>query len=317
MRTLAVALALALLAVVGGASVATAQTSPLGPAVSIEGDQTEGKVTVERASSFRFTVRNNSTTSGTPLDAQDRADVEISIDGKPADWQVSVTTPQPFQLARGEQATIELHVSVPPESAATEATLTVVATLRPVTSNVPPILGPVQQPPAQDSATLRLTVENSFTRNVMETLGPWIYVLLLLLVAAIVVAIAVAVAARRTLIRLTADARELAVPPGGKVAFAFQVESLAKDTDTALLQVSAVPEGWAAFLPVPELVLEPGQPQEVSLVVIAPRGTAQGTRQAILVTATSAKAPRGAANLEFVATVEGIEELPTAPRRAK
>jgi hypothetical protein len=295
-----------------------AQAQSLDPGVSVEGEASEGTVTVEQVKSFRFTVKNTSPTSGTPFDAEDKAWVNVTFEGVPLDWTVSAT-PQSFRLGRGEAASVDVQVSVATGSSAKEANIMVVATLTPVTAQVP-IPAPIPVPgtePVTAEAPIHLRVDDSFTRDVMEALGPWIYVLLLLLVAAIVVAIGIAVASRRTLVRLTADGREASIPPGGKVAFVFRVESLAKDTDTALLQVSAVPEGWAAFLPVPELVLEPGQPQEVNLVVIAPRGAAQGTRQAILVTATSAKAPRGAANLEFIATVEGIEELPTAPRRAK
>ena len=102
---------------------------------------------------------------------------------------------------------------------------------------------------------LHLKLDNSATRNVIEAVGPWIYLILLLLVAAVLVAVGLSVAARRTLVRLVSDARELPVPPGGRVSFPFRAEGLAREQDTLLLQVSAVQEGWAAFLPVPELVL--------------------------------------------------------------
>src|SRR5205085_3227818 len=125
-----------------------------------------------------------------------------------------------------------------------------------------PLLGsvPGATQKATDSATIHLKVENSATRNVIEAVGPWIYAILLLLVAAVLVAIAITVSSRRTLVRLASETRELAVAPGGRVAFPFRAEGLAREPDTVLLQVSAVQEGWAAFLPVPELVLDPGQP---------------------------------------------------------
>ena len=105
-------------------------------------------------------------------------------------------------------------------------------------------------------------------------------------------------------------------PPGGRVVFPFKVEGLARHEDSALLQVSAVQEGWAAFLPVPEVRLAPGQVQEMTLVVIAPKAAADGARQAVLISGTSAKAPRGAANLEFIATVRSGTPL-RSERRPK
>ncbi|MEA3166112.1 MAG: hypothetical protein QOJ26_981 [Thermoplasmata archaeon] len=296
---------------------ALAQMPPsASPAVDISGATDRGTVSVDTPKSFAFTVKNNSPTVP-GAEAQSSANVVVTVDGIPAGWTVSAN-PAAFKLAPGASQAVTVQVQVSPDAKIEKASMTVKAVL---TSPLDPVLGQIPGSPAPqtatDSAPLAVEVDNSLTRQVMETLGPWIYVLLLLLVAAVVVAIAITISSRRTMVRLFADTRELAVAPGGKVAFPFRVEGLARDTDTILLQVSAVQEGWAAFLPVPELVIEPGQAQELSLVVIAPRIATQGTRQAILVTATSAKAPKGAANLEFVAAVEGPEDLPTASRRAK
>ncbi|MHB1262130.1 MAG: hypothetical protein ACYC2H_10505 [Thermoplasmatota archaeon] len=316
MRTAVVGPSLALLLVLLAVAAPVGAQAPPASGVEISGEATKGTISVEQTASFKFTVKNTSPASGTPLDAQDEADVAITFEAVPQDWTVSAT-PQSFRLARGQSATTEVQVTVPTGSDVKHATIAVVAILTPATSNLPPLLDPVEQEPASAKAPLELQVQNSVTRDVIEALGPWIYVVLLLLVAAIVVAVAVTVSSRRTLVRLAADTREQVVAPGGKVSFPFRVEGLARDTDTILLQTSAVQEGWAAFLPVPELVMEPGQAQDLNLVVIAPRSAAQGARQAVLVTATSSRAPKGAANLEFVAVVEGVEDLPTAPRRAK
>jgi hypothetical protein len=291
-------------------------TAQAGPAVDISGQSGGGKVAVDHPASFTFTVKNNSP-AAPQQGSNGAARVVVHVDGVPDGWTVS-PSPADFHLAAGASATVTVQVAVAPGSGTKDASMSVVADLysaleglEPVTSNVP---GASQH--ASDSAPLAIHVDNSLTRDVLETLGPWVYVLAVLLVLAIVAAVAVAVSARRSLVRLVSDTRERTVTPGGKVAFPFRVEGHARDTDTVLLQVSTVQEGWAAFLPVPELVLEPGQSQEVSLVAIAPRSATQGTRQAILVTATSAKAPKGAANVEFIAVVEGPQEL-QAERRAK
>ena len=299
------------------APLAQAQAPSPAPVVDISGETESGTVSVEQARVFTFTVRNN---GQAPPGTEDQAsaDVTVAVEGVPEGWTVSVQ-PSSFELAPGASQAVQVQVQVAPDAGASEAALTVKAVLVSPLGPLEDILGqvPGASQTATDSAPLAVTVQNSLTRNVVETLGPWIYALLLLLVAAVVVAIVLSVSSRRTLVRLSAQDRELSVAPGGKVAFDFRVEGLAREADTVLLQVSAVQQGWAAFLPVPELALEPGQAQDVTLVVIAPHTAEQGSRQAILVTATSAKAPKGAATLEFVALVQGLEDLPTAARRAK
>lgn len=297
---------------------ALAQAPSPAPSVSIEIAEPEGTVTVEQARTFKATVRNNG--QSTPLDAQNMGDVNIILGGVPEGWTASAN-PANFELAPGASREVDIQVSVAAGASAKAADITVTAEMFSPLRGLDPILGniPGATQRSTDNASLALTVEESFTRDVLEALGPWIYAVLLLLVAAVVVAVGLTVAARRTLVRLASDTRELAVAPGGKVAFAFRAEGLARDPDTVLLQVSAVQEGWAAFLPVPELTLEPGQAQDLQLIVIAPRDALQGTRQGVLVTATSAKAPKGAATLEFVAVVEGLAETPAtpSPRRRK
>jgi hypothetical protein len=294
-------------------AVAAAQA---GPAVDISGQASEGKVAVDHPASFAFTVKNTSP-AAPQQGSNGAARVVVHVDGVPDGWTVS-PSPADFRLAAGASATVTVQVAVAPGASAKDAAMTVVADLYSALEGLDPVTGsvPGASQHASDSAPLAVHVDNSLTRDVLETLGPWVYGLVILLVLAVLVAVAIAVSARRSLVRLVSDTRERPITPGGKAAFPFRVEGLARDTDTVLMQVSAVQEGWAAFLPVPEMVLEPGQSQEVSLVVIAPRGATQGTRQAILVTATSAKAPKGAANLEFIAVVEGPEEL-EATRRPK
>jgi uncharacterized protein (DUF58 family) len=286
------------------------------PAVDITGQGDEGAVAVDHPATFTFSVKN----TGQPVPGQGSngaARVVIHVDGVPDGWTVS-PSPADFRLAAGASQQVDVQVAVSPEASAKDAGLTVVADLYSALEGLDPVVTPVPGAAqhASDSAPLAVRVDNSLTRDVLETLGPWVYVLLVLLVLAVLVAVAIAVSARRSLVRLASDTRELRIAPGGKVAFPFRVEGLARDTDTVLLQVSAVQEGWAAFLPVPELVIEPGQAHDLTLVVIAPRTATQGTRQAVLVTATSARAPKGAANVEFIAAVEGPADL-AAERRPK
>lgn len=316
MRTSSVLALAAALAMLPLLPAATGQAPSASPQVSVEMPQSEGTVTVEETRTFTLTVRNEG--ESTPLDDQNRGDVNILLSGVPAGWTVSAN-PANFEVAPGDAVEVEIQVSVATGATARGADIGITAEMYSPLRGLDPILGqiPGATQRSEDNATLRLTVEESFTRDVLETLGPWIYAVLLLLVAAVVVAVGLTVASRRSLVRLSSDTRELTVAPGGKVAFPFRAEGLAREPDSVIMQVSAVQEGWAAFLPVPELALEPGQAQELQLIAIAPRDALQGTRQGILVSATSAKAPKGAATLEFVAVVEGLVEAAPSQRRRK
>lgn len=314
MRVPAVLPVLALLLLL--AADAAAQAPSASPSITVTAATGEGTVTVEKARSFSFTVKNTSPV--TPLDEQNKGDVAIVITGIPEGWTASAN-PANFEIAPGDSVEVEVQVGVSTDADARSADLTVTAEMHSPLRGLEPLLGtiPGATQRATGNASLSLRVDESLTRDVLETIGPWIYALLLLVVAAVLVVVAVSVAARRTLVRLAADSREVAVLPGGKAVFTFVAESVAKDPDTAFLQVSAVQDGWAAFLPLPDLALMPGQSQELTLVVIAPRDAQAGERQAVLVTATSAKAPKGAATLEFVVVVDGRDELPKSPRRRK
>lgn len=318
-RAAVIALALAL-AVLAASPPGQAQQPSLSPSVSLTVDAAEGTVSVDDAASFTVTVTNTGQTTGTPLDEQNSGDVTLTVTGVPAGWTASLQ-PTSFRLAPGQSGTSTLQVSVAPEADGDAAQLVLTATIRSAFDRLDPVLGLIPGGTQTGSATadVQVTRDDSVTRNVLEAIGPWIYGILLVMVAALLVAVAISVSSRRSLVRLSANTRELTVAAGGRVAFPFSAEGLAKETDTVLLQVSAVQTGWAAFLPVPELQLEPGAVQELTLVVIAPHDADQGARQAVLVTATTAKAPKGSASLEFVAIVEGLtpREKTAEPAAAK
>lgn len=315
MRSLVAILALVLVL----ATPALAQLPPVAapaPAVSIAIDEETGTVSLDRVARFGVTVKNE----GAPLPQGNEAtasDVVLSVSGAPEGWTVTVI-PSSMELMNGQSSTgVELQVSVSGSATAMTADLVVMAELYSPAEGLEPLLGQIPQGTQKATATdtLQVTVDNSVTRNVLETIGPWIYAILLLLVAAVLVAVGMSLAARRALVRMSSPTREQAIAPGGRAVFPFQAEGLSKREDVVLLQVSEVQPGWAAFLPTPELVLDPGQVQELTLIVIAPADAPAGARQAVLVSATSARAPKGVANLEFVATVQGA--APSAPRRPK
>jgi hypothetical protein len=310
--------AIVLVTLLALAAPALAQLPPApsgSPVVTVAFEDEAGKVSLDDGAVFKATVTNGGTPSGTPVDDSNTGEVTLVVTGAPEGWIVSVT-PQSFDLRPGQAQPVEVHVSLEASAVEKAADLVLTATMSSQLEGLEPILGQGATQTATASDGIRVTRNDSVTRDVLEAVGPWIYAILLLLVAAVLVAVAISLASRRALVRLSSDTRELTVPPGGRVAFPFRIEGLAKQDDAVLLQVSAVQEGWAAFLPVPEIMLVPGQSQDMTLVVISPKNAADGARQAVLVSATSAKAPKGAANLEFIATIHGGTPL-RSERRPK
>lgn len=300
---------------------AAGQSPTPAPAVTVAFDDDAGSISVERPGEFSLTVTNGAQSSPPPFNDQNTADVTVDVSGAMVGWSAAVE-PAHFRLAPGASQKVTLTVAVGPDAADSKITLTVSATLKTPLERLDPILGtiPGGEQTATASDTLEVTRNDSLTRGVLEAIGPWIYLVLLVMVAAVLVAVGLTVSARRSLVRLGSEVHDLPVPPGGRIVFPIHVEGLAKETDTVLLQVSTVAEGWAAFLPVAELTLEPGESKDMTLVVIAPKEAATDARQQILVTATSAKAPRAQASLEFVALVEGASPTGAslkAPKRRK
>lgn len=290
-------------------------TSPAAPAVSVNIVAESGVVSLDAAKEFEVTVKNEGTAPPVGNEAS-AADVAVKVTGAPSGWTVSIA-PSSFSLQNGQsRSDIVLRVSVSADATEHTAELIVTAELDSPLEGLDPITsltGNSQRATATD--TITVTWEDSLTRDVLEGLGPWIYAVLLLLVAAVLVAVGLTVGARRSLVRLSSTLRELPVPMGGRAVFSLQAEGLGKQANTVLLQVSAVPDGWAAFLPAPEITLEPGEVKDLTLVVIAPKQAAVGARQAVLVSATTARAPKASANLEFVAIV-GPPELKPKGKRA-
>lgn len=311
MRLLAALLGLSLLALTASAQ---APASPFAPAVGINIVDDEGVVSIDGAAEFDVTVTNQGTAFPVGNEAS-AADVALKVTGAPEGWTATIS-PSSFSLQNGQSRTdIRLRVSVSADATERTAQLTVTAELDSPLEGLDPITGPTgnsQRATATD--TVEVTWKDSITRDVLETLGPWIYAVLLLLVAAVLVAIGLTVATRRSLVQLSSTMRELTVPAGGRAVFSLQAEGLGKQANNVLLQVSTVPEGWAAFLPTPELTLQPGETKDLTLVVIAAKQAAIGTRQAVLVSATTAKAPKASANLEFVAIVGPAEAKPKGKR---
>ncbi len=274
----------------------------LGAAVSIEGP-TSGSVTVEQTTRFTFDITNDGADSG-PFNDQNQADVVVDITNVPDGWTVGVE-PAHFKLAPGATQNITLSV-LPAAESAESGVLTVRATLTTPAEIFDPVLGnvPGQSQTATAESTLELTRNEGTTRNLLEAIGPWIYLILLALIAAALLATRLVIESRRVTVALHSTEREGSVKPGGRIAMSMEVRNIGKADDTIVFQVNSVGDGWAAFLPIPELDLAKGDTEQLHLVVIAPADAKTGDRQDILVTANSAQGPRHPASITFEIVVQ-------------
>jgi hypothetical protein len=246
------------------------------------------------------TVTNTAAPSG--VEALDRPRlVTLSTGDGPAGWTARVA-PSEFRLAPGQSAKATLTVSVS-ASAAETASLTVTARMYPLGVNTLPIVGPEADPESTAAASLKATRVDSVTRDVLESLGPYVWVVLLGFVAAVVLALSILAANRRIAVRLSSAETAGKVPQGGRSSFPLRVHNITRQADTVFLRVNPLPEGWNAYLPTPQLELQGGQQEEVSVFVVAPKGAEEGTHLTVDVTATSSLAPRRPATVRFEATV--------------
>ncbi len=282
------------------AASAFAQVPSPAPSVEVSASPSEVDVSVEAPAEISIAVENTSPATGTPLD-QPRT-VLLEVTGAPDGWTASVS-PASLQLAAGENGTARLTIAVATGASDGDIALTVTAKLLPLGASAIPGVGPAVDPEATATASVQAHRDDPVTRDILETIGPWIYVLLLAFLAAVLLSVRFVVASRRVTVALRSDQSEVTVFPGGRAAAPLVVQNLTKEEDTVVFQVSAVGNGWAAFLPVPELLLGPEATEELSLTVIASKDLESGATQSVLVTATSAQTPGRPATLSFQATV--------------
>jgi len=82
------------------------------------------------------------------------------------------------------------------------------------------------------------------------------------------------------------------VRPGRGASFPIEVKNGADEPARLALAVAAVPEGWSAFLPLPEIQLAPKETRSLWLMVRAPETAKPGEAVDVELTATDAADPR-------------------------
>lgn len=103
----------------------------------------------------------------------------------------------------------------------------------------------------------------------------------------------IVVLARRAPRALVADAPEplKMVRPGRGASFPVVVRNPSREAVSAQLEVGAVPEGWSAFMPLPDLQLAPREERNLFLMVRAPEEAQAGQAVDVEVTVRDAARP--------------------------
>ncbi|MEA3189628.1 MAG: hypothetical protein QOD77_210 [Thermoplasmata archaeon] len=308
MRPRAILATLAVLLVLHSAAAQVPPIPPLPPppggsasaGVEVRMDRAQVTVSLDESAVVELTVTNTGTPTGTPLD-QPRT-VVLDVVGETNGWTASID-PTTLVLNPGQSLKARVTVGVSAQAQATVADLNVTARMYPAGVGVVPGVGPAVDPEATDTAPLRATRDDSAVRNLLEQTGPYLWVVLLGLLAAVVVLSSVLAANRRVAVRIASPAAHLDIAPGGRVALPVTVSNITKREDTVVLRAVCKAEGWATFLPTPQVDLDGGQEEELSVIVIAPKDARPEERAMVEVVAVSAQAPRRPAKLQFEATV--------------
>ncbi len=265
---------------------AHAQGPPACADVDVTVDAGDGQLSVEQPSRFAVTVANGGQATGTPIDQP--ANVELTVAGLPDGWTASFEDAT-LQVLPGTSEETMLIVALSTAAAATAAELTVRATL---SYGLPELIGGPTGCTATSTTSLIVTQDETFTRQVLETVGAWIYVLAGALVVAVLMATKLTVDARRTAVSLTADLSLVRLPAGARGTIPVQVENVSRRHDRVGFHLSVVPEGWKAILPLTEVELAPGEVHQLFLQVNTPSDAQPGDLKAITMIATSRVAPR-------------------------
>lgn len=284
---------------------ALAQSPPLpgapGPDhVILHAERTELSVSLSQPDSVDVTVTNGDTPTGTPLDVPRH--ISISVAGSQPGWTLGLSpSPASFELAPGASGTAKLSVAVAAGAQASSIDITFKARMDPLSPSIP--AGSPFGAGAEATTAFTARHEESLPNQFAQGLGPYLWVLILGLVAAAVVIATLLAANRRIAVRLSCAETDVDVVGGTRRTVAVRVHNLTRHSDTVLLRAGPMPDGWSVYLPNAQLDLEGGQQEEVSAVVMAPRGAEEGLRQAVELVATSAQSPRRPAALHIMATV--------------
>ncbi len=264
------------------------------PAPTVALDAAAETVVVDRETqhTLTMTVRFE---SENPFDGLQARQIRLDHTPTPTGWSIELS-PRQVSLMSGQSAAVTATITLGAQAVQSETPVTFSAKLVPRGLEETP-LGAAIDPEAEGTAQVVLKREDPLTREVLESVGPWIWVVLGgAALIAVILAVVLARGNKATVLMQTSTPRAT-VAPGRSVAIPIDVENLLRSEDTIVFHVAPVPDGWAASLPVPELPLDGKRREELHLVVTAPKNAAKGTEVAVGLTASSARSPGRMAEL--------------------
>ncbi len=270
-----------------------AQAQQADPEVTVTASAAEVVVNRDATSSFTLQV---SFTSDNPIDSEQANNprtVVLNTPTLPDGWVAQYSPGTSYQLTSGQVQTVTVTVGL---AASVEESSQVMSFTATVQGRGGPAL-PGNQPVTSDPVQVTLQREDPLTREVLEGIGPWIFLVLGgLAVLAVILAVILA-RNNRAVVALHSNVHVANVGPGRSVAVPVSVENLTSNEDTILFHVARVRDGWAASLPVPELLLEGRRREELHLVITAPKDAQPGDTTRVGITAHGAQNPRKVAEL--------------------
>lgn len=109
---------------------------------------------------------------------------------------------------------------------------------------------------------------------------------------------------------------EKSLRAGRGASFPLEIANRGKERDTARFEVGAVPQGWSAFMALPELLLAAGESRTIWLMVRAPTDAQVGSHSVLTVTVRSKEHPRYESKLSVKASVVAEDAAVGEPSEA-
>lgn len=254
---------------------------PTAGGITVSIEEQSGTVSIEDPSRFTVRVGNTAEPTGTPLD-QPRQ-VTLSVSGAPDGWTASLS-PATVSLLPGDEKTVALQVAVSVDAQDESATLTVTASAQ---GSGVPLVGEG----SSDDVTIDLERTETASRSILESIGDWIWLLLLALLAALLVVARLLLDRRRMPVRLTCHTPDIDAEPGEIVEVPVEVQNLTRGRDSITLYVATTTERWDASPDEPELSLDGGQLGTVKVRVRVPARAEAGQKGTVMISARSVQSP--------------------------
>lgn len=244
--------------------------APASCAIEVDPPATPAPVGVNEPAPLRVTVRNTGSLGAS-------ISVGATLSGDTRGWTLGAA-PGAQTVASGQSADFDFTV-VPGSEAGDQAVVNFVANAACTLAGGADCPGPIQQCAATDntSAVATFDAPSGFRIPGLDELG---FPLELLIAAIALVAIATAIPfllkrRKRGVVAQCPEPLKM-VRAGRGTSFPIELRNASDEPLTAAFDVSPVPEGWSAFMPLPEVQLAARETRSLWLMVRSPLGAPVG-----------------------------------------